>query len=147
MLLGTYSCTDIPGEFIWQPGVLTQCVLEGSWILLEDIDSVSMDIASVLTGLLENHSLTVPGYRDAISITPGFQLFVTQRLISTISGHHKKHSNAMSLLQKHLFQINIDPLTSEDLKMILNDKYSNFHTIADRMINVFLLFSQKCKRF
>lgn len=24
MLLGTYVCTDVPGEFIWQPGVLTQ---------------------------------------------------------------------------------------------------------------------------
>lgn len=24
MLLGTYRCTDIPGEFMWQPGVLTQ---------------------------------------------------------------------------------------------------------------------------
>lgn len=24
MLLGTYRCTDTPGEFIWQPGVLTQ---------------------------------------------------------------------------------------------------------------------------
>lgn len=24
MLLGTYKCTDIPGEFVWQPGVLTQ---------------------------------------------------------------------------------------------------------------------------
>lgn len=23
-LLGTYRCTDIPGEFIWQPGILTQ---------------------------------------------------------------------------------------------------------------------------
>lgn len=24
MLLGTYRCTDVPGEFVWQPGVLTQ---------------------------------------------------------------------------------------------------------------------------
>lgn len=24
MLLGTYRCTDIPGEFVWQPGVVTQ---------------------------------------------------------------------------------------------------------------------------
>lgn len=24
MLLGSYRCTDIPGEFVWQPGVLTQ---------------------------------------------------------------------------------------------------------------------------
>lgn len=26
MLLGTYRCTDIPGEFVWQPGVLTQVI-------------------------------------------------------------------------------------------------------------------------
>lgn len=24
MLLGQYHCTDVPGEFVWQPGVLTQ---------------------------------------------------------------------------------------------------------------------------
>lgn len=24
MLLGQYRCTDVPGEFVWQPGVLTQ---------------------------------------------------------------------------------------------------------------------------
>ena len=24
MLLGTYQCTEIPGEFVWKPGVLTQ---------------------------------------------------------------------------------------------------------------------------
>lgn len=26
MLLGQYRCTDLPGEFIWQPGVLTQVI-------------------------------------------------------------------------------------------------------------------------
>lgn len=26
MLLGQYRCTDVPGEFIWQPGVLTQVI-------------------------------------------------------------------------------------------------------------------------
>lgn len=24
LLLGSYKCTDVPGEFIWQPGVLTK---------------------------------------------------------------------------------------------------------------------------
>lgn len=28
MLLGTYRCTDIPGEFIWSPGVLTQVCIQ-----------------------------------------------------------------------------------------------------------------------
>lgn len=26
MLLGQYRCTDVPGEFVWQPGVLTQVI-------------------------------------------------------------------------------------------------------------------------
>lgn len=24
LLLGSYKCTDVPGEFLWQPGVLTK---------------------------------------------------------------------------------------------------------------------------
>lgn len=55
--------------------------MEGNWLLLEDIDSASMDIASVLTSLLENHCLTVPGYKDSVPVDPKFQLFVTQRFV------------------------------------------------------------------
>lgn len=55
--------------------------MKGSWLLLEDIDSASTDIASVLCGLIENRHLSVPGYRDAVPVKPGFQLFVTQRYI------------------------------------------------------------------
>ncbi len=24
LLLGSYKCTDVPGEFVWQPGILTK---------------------------------------------------------------------------------------------------------------------------
>jgi midasin len=37
-LLGTYVCTDLPGEFKWQPGVLTQAVQAGRWVVIDDID-------------------------------------------------------------------------------------------------------------
>ncbi|CAG9771357.1 unnamed protein product [Ceutorhynchus assimilis] len=141
MLLGTYRCTDTPGEFIWQPGVLTQAVIQGSWLLLEDIDLASMDIASVLASLLENNALTVPGYRDLVPITPGFQLIVTQRLITTMSGNHKRHSNAMHLLEKQLLQITIDPLTSPELIQILHVKYPQFDTISSKLVSVFELFN------
>lgn len=26
MLLGSHQCTDIPGEFVWSPGVLTEVI-------------------------------------------------------------------------------------------------------------------------
>lgn len=36
MLLGQYRCTDIPGEFVWQPGVLTQV----SFFLLSEKEAI-----------------------------------------------------------------------------------------------------------
>lgn len=79
MLLGQYRCTDVPGEFVWQAGVLTQAVINGYWLLLEDLDSCTQDVCMLLSNLLENNFLTVPGFRDCIQISPGFQLFVTLR--------------------------------------------------------------------
>lgn len=79
VLLGQYRCTDVPGEFLWQPGVLTQAVLNGYWLLLEDLDSATQDVCTVLTNLLENNFLNVPGFRENLKIAPGFQLFVTLR--------------------------------------------------------------------
>ncbi|KAL3283545.1 hypothetical protein HHI36_006684 [Cryptolaemus montrouzieri] len=140
MLLGTYRCTDIPGEFIWQAGVLTQAIMEGSWLLMEDIDSANMDIASVLTSLLENRTLSIPGFRDNVAVAPGFQLFLTRRFLSTISGQHKKHSNPVILMKKHLIQINIDPFTPEELKQIVVKKHFEFRFITDRLVDVFKIF-------
>lgn len=79
VLLGQYRCTDVPGEFLWQAGVLTQAVLNGYWLLLEDLDSATQDVCTVLTNLLENDFLSVPGFRENLKIAPGFQLFVTLR--------------------------------------------------------------------
>ncbi|KAF5287728.1 hypothetical protein FQA39_LY15748 [Lamprigera yunnana] len=140
MLLGAYCCTDVPGEFVWQPGVLTQAVLDGSWLLLEDIDSANMDIASLLLALLQNSSLTVPGYRDAIPISASFKLFMTHRLLWTMTGYHKKQSTALTLLEKNVLQINIDPLTPLELEEIIQAVFPKMRTIASRIIEAFLVF-------
>lgn len=80
VLLGQYRCTDVPGEFVWQAGVLTQAVMNGSWLLLEDLDLCTQDACMVLLNLLETGYLSVPGFRNRIQITSGFQLFFTLRL-------------------------------------------------------------------
>ncbi|KAK5645761.1 hypothetical protein RI129_004225 [Pyrocoelia pectoralis] len=141
MLLGTYGCTDIPGEFIWQPGVLTQAVTEGSWLLLEDIDLANMDIASVLMALLENGVLTVPGYRDSVPVAPGFKLFMTQRLIPTVTGYQKVHTNAIALLEKNVLQVHIDPLVPYEVQTIIQTNFPSLKTIANRMVEAFQKFT------
>lgn len=70
-----------------------------------------------------------------------FNFFFIFRLVSTITGRHKKHSNCMTLLEKHILQINIDPLASNELEQIIKTKYPQFETITNRLIKVFHLFS------
>jgi midasin len=141
MLLGSYRCTDIPGEFIWQPGVLTQAVIGGKWLLLEDIDSAALDVASILSNLMETGTLSVPGYRDIIHVKSGFQLFVTQRLIPTVSGFHLQATGATSLLEKHWLCVNMEPLSRDELVVVIKTLFPVLNTIATRIVDVFLLFS------
>lgn len=136
MLLGMYRCTDVPGEFVWQPGVLTQAVLAGKWLLLEDIDSAALDVASVLGDLMETGKLCVPGYRDTIYANSGFQLFVTQRL-----GAQKHAIGSSSLLQKHWLCLKVEPLSRDELVIVVQTLFPVLSTVATRIVDVFLLFS------
>ncbi|KAI5634933.1 AAA domain (dynein-related subfamily) domain-containing protein [Phthorimaea operculella] len=141
MLLGSHQCTDIPGEFVWMPGVLTEAVQNGHWLLLEDIDCAALDVASTLSSLLERNALCVPGYRDSLPVTPGFQLFVTQRTVVTNYGFQKKLSNSSTLLQKHLTEINVEPLSKSELGEIIQKVYPSLTTICSKMLEVFMMFS------
>ncbi|CAK9810772.1 MDN1 [Anthophora quadrimaculata] len=136
MLLGMYRCTDIPGEFLWQPGILTEAVLSGKWLLLEDIDCAATDVISVIGQLVETKTLSVPGYRDSIHVKSGFQLFVTRRLIS--GGAQKP---LQFPLQKHWASVNVESLSREELVTIVQTLFPILHTIATRIVDVFLLFS------
>lgn len=53
--------------------------MNGYWLLLEDLDCATQETCVILSNLLENNFLSVPGFRDHIKIEPGFQLFFTIR--------------------------------------------------------------------
>ena len=71
-------CSDIPGEFRWQPGALTQAVQQGRWALLEDVDHAPFEVLSAIVSLLERRRLFLPGRGDVVEAAPGFQLFATR---------------------------------------------------------------------
>jgi midasin len=45
-LIGAYVCSDIPGEFIWQYGVLTQAVLGNRWVVVEKMISYDVGLCA-----------------------------------------------------------------------------------------------------
>ena len=51
-LIGNYVCTDKPGEFVFQPGTLTQAVTAGKWVIIEDVDKIPFDIVSCLLPII-----------------------------------------------------------------------------------------------
>ena len=78
-LLGTYRCTEVPGEFVWSAGALTQAVQHGHWLLLEDLDLAPMDVVSLLVPLLQHGHLSIAGHGDTVYAHPDFRLFATHR--------------------------------------------------------------------
>lgn len=56
-------------------------MMNGYWILLEDIDMAPADVLSMLIPVLETKTLTLPGRSETIVAAPGFQLFATQRYL------------------------------------------------------------------
>ncbi|CAM9805557.1 unnamed protein product, partial [Phaeothamnion confervicola] len=75
-LLGAYVCSDIPGEFVWRPGVLAQAATAGRWVVIEDIDRAPLEVLATLVPLLEGGELEVPP-RPPLRVAPGFRLFGT----------------------------------------------------------------------
>ncbi|XP_017886215.1 midasin [Ceratina calcarata] len=133
MLLGMYRCTDIPGEFLWEPGILTEAVQSGKWLLLEDIDCAATDVVSVVRQLVENKTLSVPGYRDSVQARTGFQLFVTRRLTSG-------SQTSQISLQKEWFCVNVESLSKDELVTIVQTMFPILNTIATRLVDVYLVF-------
>ena len=84
MLIGMYTSAKTPGLFSWQPGVLTTAVIEGRWVVIEDLDRAPTDIISTLLPLLERGELLIPDWGEAIRAAPGFKLIGTVRSILNV---------------------------------------------------------------
>ncbi|NXI53175.1 MDN1 protein, partial [Chloroceryle aenea] len=138
MLLGMYRCTDVPGEFVWQPGTLTQAVTKGHWILLEDIDHAPLDVISVLIPLLEKRELLIPGRGDCLKVASGFQFFATRRIFTCGGGWYRPQSSHASLLDKYWTKIHLDNMSKGELKEVLQRRYPNLALVTDHLLEIYI---------
>ncbi|XP_072912476.1 midasin [Hemitrygon akajei] len=143
MLLGMYRCADVPGEFVWQPGSLTQAVMNGYWILLEDIDYAPLDVISVLIPLLETGELLIPGHGDCIKAAPGFQFFATRRVFSSNVGWYRQQNTHATLLDKLWTKIKLDNMNRAELKEVLVNRYSSLEIVIDRLLDIYCQLTGK----
>ncbi|KAJ3248142.1 AAA ATPase midasin [Chytriomyces hyalinus] len=135
ILLGTYVCQSEPGSFKWQPGILTTAVMNGRWVLIEDLDLAPMEVISVLIPLLETGHLFIPSRGEKVRAKEGFQLFATQTVAASSSrwgAFAKAGGNEMgaSLWNK----IAVEPLPSDEMCLVIETLYPSLGAGLGKLI-------------
>ena len=129
LLVGVYRCTEIPGQFLWEPGLLTRAVLAGDWLLIEDIDRASQDVISLLSPLVQEGQLNVPSLGGLVSPAPGFQLFLTQR--------DQVHGGVREDLAKLVTTVTVQSLSQEELRQVISQRYPTLTGLTEKILRLF----------
>ncbi|XP_049392138.1 midasin isoform X1 [Solanum stenotomum] len=132
MLVGTYVCTEQPGEFRWQPGSLTQAVSNGFWVVFEDVDKAPPDVQCILLPLLEGATSFFTGHGEGIQVHEGFRLFST--MTSTKLDISMEGKSSVSALWRRVM---IAPSSHQDLLKIVNKWYPELESLAAELIGTF----------
>lgn len=130
-ILGGYVCGNGPGDFRWQPGVLTNAVLKGRWLLIEDIDVASGEIHSLLAPLLQSNKLYIAERGETINAARGFQLLAT-----CVPGR----TNALREFSTALWaKVHCEDPTPSESEEMLCECYPLNRNVAHRMVQSLLL--------
>jgi MoxR-like ATPase len=142
-LIGSYTTTDIPGEFAWRAGALTHASREGRWVLFEDLDSVPVEIQATLVKLLEDRMLPL-GNGKYERCHPDFRLFGTCTIMA--SQHRQQHSlrigsnrgGGKRILNPPLWRkVHVQPLPYSELKEVAMSLYPDVpDTIFDSALSL-----------
>jgi midasin len=145
ILIGSHICTDIPGEFVWKAGPLTQAMRDGNWLLMEDIDCAPSDVIAMLSSVLEAKSLSsLPGCENKLQrVHNEFRIFFTRRLMNAQynEGKHSefaiRSSTHYNSINKLCYTISLELLSREELSTLISTKWPNLSTIKNRILDIY----------
>lgn len=147
LLLGSYMTTAVPGEFRWQPGVLTQAVQSGRWILFEDVDRAPADVMTALLPLLEGRRLFVAERGEDIPAAESFQIFGTIRTGSSRSGSGKQQSSTNMRNQTGPWtRVTVTEPSDQEISQIIRERYQNLSPLWDTMLRCYFEVVVKVER-
>ncbi|KUF91591.1 hypothetical protein AM588_10003219 [Phytophthora nicotianae] len=128
-LLGSYVCTDVPGEFAWQPGALTTAVLAGRWVVIEDIDRAPFEVLAALMPLLETREMVLPGRGELLVAHSNFQIFGT-----TTHGHQMPKGFQESVWTS----VGVAPLADSEIEQIMLTRFTKIpQQVVSKMMTTY----------
>lgn len=130
-LLGKRLLED--GETIWQDGILTNAVRNGSWIVLDEINSASAEILFALHALLDHERALVLPEKDneRIPAHKNFRMF---------AGMNPEEYVGTKLLNQafksRFYMVNILPLEASKEITLLTEKISISEEEATKLVSI-----------
>eukprot|EP00536_Pseudo-nitzschia_multiseries_P001226 jgi/Psemu1/180444/e_gw1.15.197.1 len=127
-LIGSYTTTDIPGEFAWRAGALTNACREGRWVLIEDLDGVPMEIQAALVKLFEERMIPL-GNGKYERCHPNFRIFATctTTFSSLRIGSHRGGGKQI-LNPSYWRNVHVKPMPFSELKEVAISLYPDVPT-------------------
>eukprot|EP00127_Corallochytrium_limacisporum_P003804 Clim_evm18s153 gene=Clim_evmTU18s153 len=132
-LLGTYAAHETLGDFQWRAGPLTDAVMSGRVIMLEDVDCANSEVLAVLMPLAEAGILHIPGRNEMLRAPPSFRMIATTT--TTMKGHSRRAGVDVQLLRSSFHAMTFDGPTAPDLVQILMcEPYEFVADVAEGLI-------------
>ena len=136
LLIGMYTMDSTPGSFVWRPGVLTQAVQEGRWVLIEDIDQAPTEVISVLLPLIEHGELLIPNRGERVRAARGFKLIATMRTVINAQGIESLPR--LSMLGMRLWKrVPVLLPANNEINLIIGHTFPLLHAYLPTIINVY----------
>ena len=118
--LGTYTCSPINGQLIFQDGPLIKAMRYGWWIILDELNLASSDILEALNRLLDdNRQLYLSETNELINAHERFQLFATQNPAGEQYAGRKRLSRAF---RNRFIELHFNNLPQNELEIIIEKK-------------------------
>lgn len=136
MLIGMHTNADTPGSFTWKPGVLTKAVMEGHWLLIEDLNRAPTEVLSALLPLLERRELFVPHWGESVQAASGFKIFATIRSKTNERGEEMVPGIGI-LGIRNWFRVPLMMLTNEELHKTLIIKFPIIHAHVPNIMDIY----------
>lgn len=137
-LVGSYICSEKPGEFRWQPGSLTQAILNGFWVVFEDIDKAPNEVHSIILPLLEGSSSFATGHGEVIGVAESFRLFATVSTSKREFCHGIEGRFSFNALWR---KVMVGTARTADMLDIVNIWYPNLEPFSSKLVDTFQRFN------
>lgn len=139
LLIGMYTSATTPGSFSWSPGVLTAAVMEGRWVVIEDLDRAPTDVISVLLPLLERRELFIPNWGKRIQAAPGFKLIATVRSTPNPRGEEFVPATGMTGA-RHWLHVPVAMVSDIELSEIVVSRFPLLRAYVPKFLVVYQTF-------